>query len=356
MSLSAQDERLTRRVGAIALAVIAAAILFFVFLFDRIELGSPVRIKVYFHHSASLREHAALIVGGKRIGQIEAIESVPHGTVKLLGGDVGIRATVAIEESEAWKVRADAEVFVSSRGPLSEKYLEVAPPRHADTDPAPPIAEGAEVLAADPPSLDNVLGHTWTNMTTFRLFVDEVRPEFLAFRGELDKLRTHLAEAAADVDAMSPAITGAKPLATQAQELFAEAQRTFQTGLGGEAGMAQFQTMIAHARTTLAQARGALDQLQPLAARLGGNVDRVRAGLAAHDPQGRLEATLAAARLAIDKIDPLLAKADEISGRLARGEGSLGRLMKDPEFPEDAKELGKILKRQPWKVIAKPKD
>ncbi len=354
MSLSAQDERLTRRVGAIALAVIAAAILFFVFLFDRIELGSPVRIKVYFHHSASLREHAALIVGGKRIGQVEAIESVPHGTVKLLGGDVGIRATVAIEESEAWKVRADAEVFVSSRGPLSEKYLEVAPPRHADTTPAAPIAEGAEVLAADPPSLDNVLGHTWTNMTTFRLFVNEVRPEFLAFRGELDELRTHLAEAAAD--ARSSVATGATPLVTQAQELVAEAQHLFEIGLGGEAGFARFQTMIGHARTTLAQTRGAIDQLQPLAAQVGRNVDRIRSGLATHDPQGRLAAALAAARLAIDKLDPLLAKVDEISGRLARGEGSLGRLMKDPEFPEDAKELGKILKRQPWKVIAKPKD
>jgi hypothetical protein len=28
--------------------------------------------------------------------------------------------------------------------------------------------------------------------------------------------------------------------------------------------------------------------------------------------------------------------------------------MKDPEFPEDAKELGKILKRQPWKIIGRP--
>lgn len=355
MSLSANDEQLTRRVGAIALGVIAAAIVFFVFVFDRIELGSPRRIQVYFHHSASLREHAALVVGGKRIGHVESITGVPHGTVKLLGGDVGIRAIVAIDEDEAWKVRADAEVFVSSRGPLSERYLEVAPPVHAG-EPAPPIAEGAEVLAADPPSLDNVLGHTWANMTTFRLFVDEVRPELVAFRGELDKLRAHLADAAADVDAMSPLAAGARPLVTQAQELIAEAQRTFQIGFGGQDGLARFQAMIASARTLLAQTRVAVDRLAPLAARLGADVGRIRGGLAAHDPPARIERVLAAARLAIDKIDPLLAKVDEVTGRLARGEGSIGRLMRDPEFPEDAKELGKILKRQPWKVIAKPKE
>jgi hypothetical protein len=30
--------------------------------------------------------------------------------------------------------------------------------------------------------------------------------------------------------------------------------------------------------------------------------------------------------------------------------------MQDPEFPEGAKDLGKIMKRQPWKIIARPHD
>jgi hypothetical protein len=61
-------------------------------------------------------------------------------------------------------------------------------------------------------------------------------------------------------------------------------------------------------------------------------------------------------RGALDKVDPLLAMVREIIGRLERGEGSLGRLSRDPEFPEDTKELGKILKRQPWKILGKPED
>jgi hypothetical protein len=31
-------------------------------------------------------------------------------------------------------------------------------------------------------------------------------------------------------------------------------------------------------------------------------------------------------------------------------------LMRDPEFPEDAKDLGKILKRQFWKILERPHD
>ena len=355
MSLSAQDAGLTRRVGAIALAVIGLAILFFVFLFDRIELGTRTRIKVYFHHSAGLREQASLVVAGAKIGRIETIANVLHGATSPLKGEVGIAAIVAIDEGDAWKVPADAEVFVSSRGPLSEKYLEVAAPHHGDV-PGPPIKEGAELVGADPPSLDNVLQHTWTNMTTFRLFVDEVRPELTALRTEVEALRAHLADVASDLDTPSPGIRGVAPLIGQARELLAEEQKTYQVSLGGPVGFARFQAMISDARTTLAQARVAIDKLQPLAARLGANVTRVRGAFASHDPPGRIELVLARARAAIDKIDPLLAKVDELNGRLARGEGSMGRLMHDPEFPEDAKELGKILKRQPWKVIARPKD
>ena len=355
MSLAAQDGRLTRRVGAIALAVIALAILFFVFLFDRIELGTRTRIKVYFHHSAGVREQASLVVAGATVGRIETISNVLHGASTPLNGEVGIVAIVAIDEGDAWKVPADAEVFVSSRGPLSEKYLEVAAPRHGDA-PGPPIKEGGELVAADPPSLDNVLQHTWNNMTTFRLFVDEVRPELTALRTEVDALRAHVADVASDLDTLGPDIRGVAPLIVAARELLAEGQKTYQVGLGGPAGFARFQAMISDARTTLAQARVAIDKLAPLAARLGANLTRVRGAFGAHDAPVRLELVLAQARAAIDKIDPLLAKVDEINGRIARGEGSLGRLMKDPEFPEDAKELGKILKRQPWKVIARPKD
>ena len=74
----------------------------------------------------------------------------------------------------------------------------------------------------------------------------------------------------------------------------------------------------------------------------------------ASDPIARGQAVLAQIKEAIAKVDPLLAKVEEINQRIARGEGSLGRLMNDPEFPEDAKELGKILKRHPWRVIDRP--
>ncbi|HEY6173857.1 MAG TPA: hypothetical protein VIX73_05400, partial [Kofleriaceae bacterium] len=110
----------------------------------------------------------------------------------------------------------------------------------------------------------------------------------------------------------------------------------------------------AAARQTVAEIRGALDVLGPELAATTANLVRIRGHLATGDPLARAEQVLAAARTALDQIDPLIATMREIGDRIARGEGSLGRLISDPEFPEDTKELGKIIKRHPWRVLERP--
>ncbi|MGE0402296.1 MAG: MlaD family protein [Kofleriaceae bacterium] len=352
MSLLAQNERLARRVGAITLCVLGGAIAFFVFLFDKIELGSPTRIRVYFTNSTGLRENAPFVVGGAQVGRIEAIESVAHGGDNPLNGDVGTVAIVAIEDGEAWKVPANADIFVSSRGILSERYLEVAP----GGDPAQPVREGAELRGADPPMMDTVLRRTWANMLTMEQFVAEVGPELAALRTARDQMIGELAAIATQIDQLLPLISGVGPLVDEASELVALAQKTYEQSLGGATGVAAFQATVANARALIGRLRATIDQLAPIAARLESDVVRVRDHVVAHDPPARVTEVLAKVRAALDKVDPLLATVEDISARFARHEGSIGRLMYDPEFPEDAKELGKILKRRPWKVIAKPKD
>jgi len=78
-------------------------------------------------------------------------------------------------------------------------------------------------------------------------------------------------------------------------------------------------------------------------ARGGGGRDRLRAALADFDRTAA-------------KLDHALAQAQALADAFARGEGSIARLANDPEFPEDAKELGRILKNQPWRVVGHPVD
>jgi ABC-type transporter Mla subunit MlaD len=352
MTLLAQDERLTRRVGAVALVVIAAATGFFLFVADRIEWGDHVRIEVYFHHVAGLREGADFVVAGETIGDVETIARSPRGAADTpLAGEEGVVATVAIESAMARRVMRGGDIFVAARGVFGERYLEIGP----SPVPTATLAEGSErdnrFLGHDPPTLDRALQQAWDNLETAREFREAIRPE-------VDALRARLAELGATLDGLAPDVGGIAGLVIEARGAITEAERTRDVGLGGDAGLDRIGDALAQARATIARARAMLALLGARARVLGEGVDGVRGRLATRGPAAAraIEDTIDRVRDALGKIDPLLAKLEELNDRLARGEGSLGRLSRDPEFPEEAKELGKILKRQPWKIIGRPKD
>jgi len=347
--LLAQNERLARRVGAVALLALATAAAVFVFLLDRIELRPSIRIRVVFRHSTGLHEHAALVVAGQPVGRIEAISPVPHGAGGLLAGEVGVAVTVAIDDRNAWQVPARAEIFVASRGPLSDRYLQVAPPAG---DPGPAIRDGQELRGVDPPSLDNVLQRTWANITTYQRFADAVRPELAALRGQLAVLRGQLDGVAGDLGAVG----GVRGLVREVRGLVGAAQATYAGSLGGDPGVAQIRGMIHDARAAIDEIGAAVAVLGPRVDAIAANLGRVRGHLAATGPIARAQQVIAAVRATLDKLAPVLATIDELGERFANGEGSIARLLNDPEFPEDTKELSKIMKRQPWKVIVRPPD
>jgi ABC-type transporter Mla subunit MlaD len=355
VSPALQDVALLRRVGASAIAVIALAISGFVFLPGRVALGSPTRIRVLFRHTGGLREHAALVVAGHAIGRVEAISPVPHGARSALAGDVGVAVTVAIDADRAWQVPARAEIFVASRGVLSDRYLEVAPPAG---EPGPAIRNGAELRGADPPSLDGVLQRTWTNLTVFRDFVEAVRPELTALRSELDRLRGELdaidrdlrtAGGARAVDPHNPG--GVGPLIDAMRELVATARTTRDISLGGEPGLAHLRATLDDTRAMLGALRATADRLAPRVAALTADTARVRNHLGGAEWLVRIERAITSARAALDKLTPLLAGVEEVARRIANGEGSVLKLIRDPEFPEDAKDLGKVIKRHPWRIL-----
>jgi phospholipid/cholesterol/gamma-HCH transport system substrate-binding protein len=338
--------RLTRRVGAVTLLVLAASIAFAIFIAPQIEWGPRIRIRVYFHHTGGLREGAPLVVGGRSIGRVESISPLSHGAPGPLGGEPGVVVTVAVAAAAAERVRSDGDVFIASRGALSERYLEIGPSRGE----APALAEGDELLGRDPPTLDRVLERTWNNLTVSYEFVRAVRPEYEQLRREAARLGESIDDLVGDVIS-----SGGGAVLFDLVALRAEARALREVGLGGDAGLARLDAVIAGTRALIARARGELDALGATADRLAASAGTLRAR-AAGAGLDRFGVAIARARAALAKIDPLLAKVQELNGRIARGEGSLGRLMRDPEFPEDAKELGKIMKRQPWKIIGRPED
>ena len=347
---SALDPRLARRVGALTLVALAVASACFVFLSGRLVLGTPLRFQVLFRHVAGLTERAPLVVGGTQVGRVAAITPVLASARGPLAGATGVAVTIELRPEDAAKVPADAAIFVALRGALSDRYLEVAPPTGPLGPPGPAVQDGAELRGVDPPTLDNVLQHTWANLTTFRQFLEAVGPELTALGAALDQLGSEWRALTGD----PRAIGGIAALAVALGDLITSAQTTWNGALGGRPGIDHLLATADQARRTIAQLRAAIDVLAPKLSTTAARAARIRDQLAAQAPLARAEEVLDRLRGALDRTDALLAAASEVVRRFADGEGSIGRLMTDPEFPEDTKELGKYLKRHPWKFLERP--
>jgi hypothetical protein len=195
-------------------------------------------------------------------------------------------------------------------------------------------------------------------MTTLARFASEVSPEYDALRAQIDELRSHVDSSAGTLATLVPSIERFGPLIADASAVADGVRALREDALGGDAGRARIAAVIDHGRALIGNARALASSLDGELAQLSTSVERLRARA---DSKG--QAVLDRLSLAIDrgraiatKLEPLLAQLDALSTSLARGEGSMMKLANDPEFPEDAKELGKILKRKPWKVIGHPQN
>ena len=336
----ATDTHLARRVGAFALGVFGLAFVFFVFVYPRIDWGSHIRVRVYFHTTGGLVEDAPFVVAGRTVGKVESIALVPRGASKLLGDEDGVVLTVAIDSDQ--KLDRGGDVFIASKGALSGKYLELG----AAPAPTQAIKEGDELAGADPPSLDRVLQRTWDNMQTLAGFAGAIRPEFEQLRARLRELGDNLGQV--------PGVEQFAPLVADASDAIGELQKLRDVSLGGAPGAARIAALLDHGRAAIGNARVSLDRLSASASKLADGLATLKGRLGSKGDEAIEKLTLAIdrTRAAVAKVDPLLAQIEALNAELANG--SLMKLGNDPEFPEDAKELGKILKRHPWRVMDHP--
>lgn len=343
------EPRAQLAVGTVVLAVLAVAVVVVVAILPRVSWSRGPRVEVAFAHVGALREGAPVIVAGRTIGRVDSIrlavpERLPAGHPLAATG--GAIVAVELEAGERHRWAGNAEVFVSSKGFLSNRYLELGPPP-GGVAPASPIEPGALVRGVDPPILDRALQRTWDNLVVSRRFLDEVGPDA---RAVLDRL-----------DALAVTLEGAEPtpgafggLASRVRAAVAEARALGATLSAAGADPAALAALAAHAEATLAQVRRRVAELGTATELLRAELRRAGDTLAAAAPVlDRLRALLDDGERQLARAQALVANARGLLADLARGEGSISRLANDPEFPEDAKELGRILKRQPWRILGR---
>ncbi len=333
------ESRLELKVGALVVAALVGAFTLLV-LMGEVSFGGGKQLVVDFSHTGNVVKNAPVKLGGVEVGKVADVDLFPSRR-DVDGSPMAVKMTLAVSNEAAESLRTDVAVTVSSVGPLGESYLELWPGSaqgpHDATRPvrgtdspridvvsnrlAKFLEQASKVLEADPQAFAKLIGGV-DGLTTN---LDGVLTEN---RGDLKTMAVELAAAAKDLRAL------------------AAAART-QLEPGGKTN-----ALIDDAAATAKLARAELPELSKQASIALGGLARVSGPLTEEDGQ-RLKAMLVKYQAAGEKVDVLAARADRILARLEAGEGSLGKVMKDPVVYDELKTLLTDVRKNPWKLLWK---
>lgn len=358
MGLKVNDDRLAVRVGGvvIALVIVAAAL---VLGAEGLHLRAQIHFQVYFAEPGALTAGSDVQVAGKVIGEVDSIRLVPRSQAAApdhpLHPDGGIVADVRIEKRYAYMAPRHADYFVNVKGIFGERYLEIGAPMGRDgyKDVGPGgleqrIAEGDRIRGIDPPSMDRVLLRSYSNLVTSRIFLKQVEPHWRRLVRELNGLSQTLKE-------IEPEPGAYDRLGQSLGRLDDQLEVTRARWAFEDVSLEDLSALSDRAEATMDSIERTLTDLEQRLDVVTANIDRLRAS-APKDFLARFDRAAEQARAALDKLRRIERTARELVAIVERGEGTIGGLLHDPEFSDNAKEIGKIIKRQPWRVVGHPQD
>lgn len=334
------ERRLELKVGALALAGIGLAVGLIVSL-TGISSGHPFMLYADFGYAGGLPVGSAVKIAGVKVGRVHAVEFRPDAHDDH-GRPTPVRLTATIDRSASVALRPDAQGSVGTQGALGESYLELLPgtkPGHLD--------EGAEIPGIDPPRLDLVLARMFQLLESassdeaFRNFLIEVarlahtvdavigsnRDDIARFMGDAAQLLGSTKQTMTNLESVSKSAE----VFLKSPELHGMVSDVSETA---KAARTDLPGLISDARSVMKDLKQASGAMTPE------DVAHVK------DVLTRLD------RFA-GQMEQVSTKADNLLGEIDRGEGTLGKVIKDPKVYDDLRSLLADIKAKPWKLVWK---
>lgn len=342
------DDRTSRRVGALVMILVGLAG-GAVMLVDCAKLRPGIEVTAYFGHIDQLTEGADIQIAGRVVGQVTNVslvqaERAPQGHPLHPTG--GVALSMRFYRRYTGWTSQNGDLFITSKGLLGEPYLELGPPPPGQPRERP-LRDGDVIRGIDPPRLDQVVLKSFANMSAFRALVDEVAPSARELRAAMNRLGQTLRDIEPEPGAYAEL---GETLSQLADEIGTTADELDQTQLS----LSQVGSVVDRAGRLLTRAQDQLEGIQRSLDALLADIDRIRARLPGR-LVSQLEVAIGDARSHIAKLERIVGDVRDLTERIRLGHGTVGALLNDPEFIDDAKKLGKILKRQPWRVIGHPR-
>lgn len=339
------EERLVLRVGAIVSLILVIGVVAALQVNFR-DLGPTAKVAVLLSHPGPLRADADVQLGGRKIGTVHAIRLVTSNEARHpehpLYPDGGVLCEVWIRKRYLPWVRLNSELFVNARGLIGESYLEVAPPP-GDQEMLRPLRSGDQVRGIDPARMEHIIIASFENARRFGKLLEELRPSSELLRDEIEILRITLRKLQPDPNSFDSFVASLD----RASSELATLQKGFEPG-----SLAQIQ---AHSQRLFRQARQDLELVDSALGQLDTELAAVQRQLPP-DLAAKFHKLADDAQVQLATLRRAVATLRDLAKRVESGSGTIGALINDPEFSDDAKKLGRYLKRHPWKLLTRPPD
>jgi phospholipid/cholesterol/gamma-HCH transport system substrate-binding protein len=333
------ESRIELKVGALVIAA-ALAVTALLFVMGELTVSSGARLTVDFSHTGNVVKNAPVKLAGVPVGKVERVELLPTRRGPR-DEALPVRMVLAVNPEVLAALRGDAQVTVSSQGPLGESYLELWA-----GDASSPFDAASTIRGTDAPRIDVVSNRLAT-------FLEAASKALEKDPDALGKLVSGVGGLATTVDGVLTENRGdvrtlAAELGATAKDLRALAA-TARTQLepGGKTS-----ALLDDAAATARLARQDWPGLSKKASAALGGLAAVAAPLTEEDG-ARVKDLIAHAQSAGAQLDGLAGRADRLLTRLEAGDGTLGALMKDKQAYDDLKSLLADLRKHPWKMLWK---
>jgi phospholipid/cholesterol/gamma-HCH transport system substrate-binding protein len=324
----------------------------FVFVLGDISFSSGKRFHVTFENAAGLKPGADVAVAGLKVGQVESLSFMTEESSGPSEQAVSVRATLRVNSTHVSSIRKTSNFYISTRSVLGEPYIEVV----TSTLDAEPLPAGATVEGVSPPRTDLLISKTSTLLDEFIHLFDEPEisvKEFFKHTGSLIKhLDLLLLENRSDItEILSSGRQAAQNAANMLAALdYAVGDGKIMRGMLGDAA-----ATAGHAESIARRVDG---DIEPITSNVAETTERVRKVAKVADElmvgnRQKVQESVDNLHASSENLREVSENANAMVARIEAGDGTVGQLMNDREVYDDLRELLRIIKRQPWKIMWK---
>ncbi len=337
------------KVGALVLFSLALLVAFVLALGD-FSFGEGFTFEVEFNNAGGLKPGADVAIAGINVGKVESLRFNTNPTVAESA--VGVTATLSVDAEQADAIREDSDFFITTRGVLGEPYIEIVT-RSLD---APPIKKGAVLRGVDPPRMDIIVAKASELLTSLTDLLDnpEIQTkDLISNTASLAKtLDGFLKDNRADLD---QTVDNVRDGSGEARQLLASLNVAVGDGKSLQGAITDVEKTAANARNITAKVDGKIDPMLDDVTVTAENARKVTesADRLLVDNEAKIAKSIDNVEVSTQRLAVMSEDAQGIVQGVKDGDGTVGALLTDREVYDDLKEMLRIIKQRPWKIVWK---